>query len=263
MACAGTALPYVGFTWALLVPVIILGLFSVLFLGRKGKITDKQKALAEIPEPKDLTVWNVVLPFITLIVLMVAPRIWPFNFPVLGLPLTFAICSLVAWLSNMKRVKIIKVTKDTIDQLIPLVTTVIVVGMLIQIMSFNGTKGLLSLWIVTAPIFLLYFIFPIVIPLSEGLFAFGGAVVLGIPLVWMFNARGINPVIALSGLSLLWALGDAMPPTKLIARLTVSTIGYKGKYNAFLKSCMVPWVVITVVGVLMIAFSNQLDFLMG
>ncbi len=263
MACAGTALPYVGFTWALLAPVLILGLFTVLYLGRKGKITDKEKALSEIPEPKNLTVWNVILPFITLIVLLVAPRIWPFDFPVLGLPLTFAICSLVAWLSNYNRVKIIKVTKDTIDQLIPLITTVIVVGMLIQIMSFNGTKGLLSLWIVTAPILLLYFIFPIVIPLSEGLFAFGGAVVLGIPLVWMFNARGINPVIALAGLSLLWALGDAMPPTKLIARLTVSTIGYKGKYNAFLKSCMVPWIVITVVAVLMIVFSNQLDFLMG
>jgi len=263
MACAGTALPYVGFTWALLAPVLILGLFTVLYLGRKGKITDKEKALSEIPEPKNLTVWNVVLPFITLIVLLVAPRLWPFDFPVLGLPLTFAICSLVAWLSNYKRVKIIKVTRDTIDQLIPLITTVIVVGMLIQIMSFNGTKGLLSLWIVTAPILLLYFIFPIVIPLSEGLFAFGGAVVLGIPLVWMFNARGINPVIALSGLSLLWALGDAMPPTKLIARLTVSTIGYKGKYSAFLKSCMVPWIVITVVAVLMIVFSNQLDFLMG
>jgi len=110
---------------------------------------------------------------------------------------------------------------------------------------------------------LLYIILPVVIPLSEGLFAFGGAVVLGIPLVWMFNARGINPVIALSGLSLLWALGDAMPPTKLIARLTVTTIGYKGKYNAFLKSCLVPWIVITAAALLMIAFSNPLDFLMG
>jgi len=263
MACAGTAVPYVGFTWPLLAPVIILGLFSVLYLGRKGKITDKNKALAEIPEPKNLTVWNVLPPFLALIFLLAAPRIWPFSFPVLGLPLTFAICSLVAWLSNVKRVEIVKVTKDTIQQLIPLVTTVIVVGMLIQIMSFNGTKGLLSLAIVTAPMALLYIILPVVIPLSEGLFAFGGAVVLGIPLVWMFNARGINPVIALSGLSLLWALGDAMPPTKLIARLTVTTIGYKGKYNAFLKSCLVPWIVITAAALLMIAFSNPLDFLMG
>jgi len=139
----------------------------------------------------------------------------------------------------------------------------VVVGMLIQVMSFNRTKGLLSLGVVTAPMILLYFILPIVIPFSEGLFAFGGAVVLGIPLVWMFNARGINPVIALSGLSLLWALGDAVPPTKLIARLTVDTIGYKGKYNDFLKSCAVPWIIITVVGILMIAFSNELAFLMG
>jgi CitMHS family citrate-Mg2+:H+ or citrate-Ca2+:H+ symporter len=263
MACAGTALPYVGFTWPLLVPVLILGLFTVLFLGRKGKITDVNKALADIPEPKDFNVWGTVIPFALLIVLLAAPRIWPFGFPVLGLPLTFAICAFVAWVMNFKKIKIVKVTRDTVDQLIPLVATVVVIGMLIQIMSFNGTKGLLSLGVVTAPMILLYFILPIVIPLSEGLFAFGGAVVLGIPLVWMFNARGINPVIALSGLSLLWALGDAMPPTKLIARLTVDTIGYKGKYNDFLKSCAVPWIVITAVGILMIAFSNELAFLMG
>jgi CitMHS family citrate-Mg2+:H+ or citrate-Ca2+:H+ symporter len=40
-------------------------------------------------------------------------------------------------------------------------------------------------------------------------------------------------------------------------------MGYKGKYGAFLKACAVPWVVITVVGILMIAFSNELAFLMG
>lgn len=263
MACAGTALPYVGFTWPLLAPVLILGLFTVLFLGRKAKNIDKEKALAEIPEPKDYSPWSVIIPFVVLIVLLVAPRIWPYDFPVLGLPLTFAICTVVALIFNYKRVKFIKVAKDTTEQLMPLIATVVVVGMLIQVMSLNGTKGLLSLWIVTAPMMLLYFILPIIIPLSEGLFAFGGAVVIGIPLVWMFNARGINPVIALAGLSLLWALGDAMPPTKLIARLTTTTIGYKGKYSAFLKSCAVPWAVITVVAILMIAFSNELAFLMG
>ncbi len=263
MTCAGTALPYVGFDLPLLIPVLVLGLFTIFYFSRKGKIENVDMALAEIPETVGLNGWSVGIPFLMLIFLMAMPRILPFGFPALGLPLTFAICALTAWLINYKKVKIMKVARETITQLVPLLATTAVVGMLIQTMSFNGTKGLLSLWIVTAPMALLYVILPIVIPFSEGLLTYGGAVVLGIPLIWMFNARGINPVIALSGLSLLWPLGDALPPTKLIGRLTVDTVGYTGKYGKFLKTCLVPWILITVVGILMIAFSNQLSFLMG
>ncbi|HPX97017.1 MAG TPA: C4-dicarboxylate ABC transporter, partial [Thermotogota bacterium] len=67
MTCAGTAVPYVGFTWPLLVPVLILGLFTVLFLGWKGKIPNIQEALKAIPEPVGLSVWSVAIPFIALI----------------------------------------------------------------------------------------------------------------------------------------------------------------------------------------------------
>ncbi len=263
MTCAGTAVPYVGFTWPLLVPVLILGLFTVLFLGWKGKIPNIQEALKAIPEPVGLSVWSVAIPFIALIALLALPRIIPFDFPILGLPLSFAISALVAWLMNYKRIKIFRVFSDTVAQLTPLLATTVVVGMFVQVMSFNGTKGLFSLWIVTAPMALLYIILPFVIPISEGLLTYGGVAVLGIPLIWMFNARGINTVIALAGLTLLWPLGDGLPPTKLIGRLTVDTVGYKGSYGKFLKECIVPWIAITVVGILMVAFSNQLSFLMG
>jgi CitMHS family citrate-Mg2+:H+ or citrate-Ca2+:H+ symporter len=263
MTCAGTAVPYVGFTWPLLVPVLILGLFTVLFLGWKGKIPNIQEALKAIPEPVGLSVWSVAIPFIALIALLALPRIIPFDFPMLGLPLSFAISALVAWLMNYKRIKIFRVFSDTVAQLTPLLATTVVVGMFVQVMSFNGTKGLFSLWIVTAPMALLYIILPFVIPISEGLLTYGGVAVLGIPLIWMFNARGINTVIALAGLTLLWPLGDGLPPTKLIGRLTVDTVGYKGSYGKFLKECIVPWIAITVVGILMVAFSNQLSFLMG
>ena len=263
MTCAGTAVPYVGFTWPLLVPVLILGLFTVLFLGWKGKIPNIQEALKAIPEPVGLSVWSVAIPFIALIALLALPRIIPFDFPILGLPLSFAISALVAWLMNYKRIKIFRVFSDTVAQLTPLLATTVVVGMFVQVMSFNGTKGLFSLWIVTAPMALLYIILPFVIPISDGLLTYGGVAVLGIPLIWMFNARGINTVIALAGLTLLWPLGDGLPPTKLIGRLTVDTVGYKGSYGKFLKECIVPWIAITVVGILMVAFSNQLSFLMG
>jgi CitMHS family citrate-Mg2+:H+ or citrate-Ca2+:H+ symporter len=168
----------------------------------------------------------------------------------------------VAWIMNYKRVDILKVSKDTVSQLTPLLATTAVVGMLVQIMSFNGVKGLISMWIVTAPLIVVWIILPFIIPISEGLLTYGGAMVIGIPLIWMLNSNGINPVIVLAGLSLLWPLGDGLPPTALIGRLTVSTVGYKGSYGSFLKECIVPWIAITVVGMIMVIFANNLSFLM-
>jgi len=262
MTCAGTAIPYVGFTMPLLVPILILGIFSMIFLGRKAQRIDKEKAMKDIEEPKGLSPWSVWLPFVVLVFLLVAPRIWPFDFPVFGLPLTFALSSLVAWLFNYRRVNIIKVSKETVAQLTPLLATTAVVGMLIQIMSMNGVKGLVSMWVVTAPLTVVWILLPFIIPVSEGLLTYGAATVLGIPLIWMLNSRGINPVLVLSGLSLMWPLGDGLPPTALIGRLTVNTVGYKGSYGSFLKECIVPWIAITVVGMILVIFANSLDFLM-
>ncbi|RKX38809.1 MAG: C4-dicarboxylate ABC transporter, partial [Thermotogae bacterium] len=147
-------------------------------------------------------------------------------------------------------------------QLTPLLATTAVVGMLIQIMSMNGVKGLVSMWVVTAPLTVVWILLPFIIPVSEGLLTYGAATVLGIPLIWMLNSRGINPVLVLSGLSLMWPLGDGLPPTALIGRLTVNTVGYKGAYGSFLKECIVPWIAITVVGMILVIFANSLDFLM-
>jgi CitMHS family citrate-Mg2+:H+ or citrate-Ca2+:H+ symporter len=41
----------------------------------------------------------------------------------------------------------------------------------------------------------------------------GAAPVLGVPLVLLFNTVGFNPIIALAGMSIIWPLGDALPPT--------------------------------------------------
>ena len=262
MTCACTAIPYVGFTFPLLIPVIVLGLFSVLFLGRKAKNIDRDVALKNIPEPKGLSGWSVGIPFLVLIFLLTAPRIWPFDFPVMGLPLNFAISALVAFAMNFKRIKILKVIESTIDQVIPLLATTAIVGMLLQVISFNGVKGLISMTVVTMPVVLLFILLPAIIPVSEAILTYGSAALIGAPLVWMLNSRGYNAVLAIAGLSFMWALGDALPPTALIGRLSVSTAGYTGKYSSFLKKSLVPWIAITAVGLLMIIFSNQLSFLM-
>jgi CitMHS family citrate-Mg2+:H+ or citrate-Ca2+:H+ symporter len=100
-----------------------------------------------------------------------------------------------------------------------------------------------------------------VIPVSEGVLTYGAAAILGIPLIWFLDSIGLHATVALAGLSLLWPLGDGLPPTALIGRLSVMVSDYKGSYWSFLKSTWLPWIVITVVGILMVVFSTKLDFL--
>jgi CitMHS family citrate-Mg2+:H+ or citrate-Ca2+:H+ symporter len=262
MTTAGTAIPYVGFELPLGIPVLVLGLFVTFYYGLRGQAKELGVMMASIPEPPaKMKGWRVGLPFLFLLAFIAVPRIWPFALPTLGLPLGFALAGLLAWALSPRKIDIVKISRDTFDQLLPLVGTCIVVGILLQIMSVNGTRGLLSLSIISLPVVAVMLLLPLAMPLSEAVLTFGGAAVFGIPLIWTLNSMGYNPVVALSGLSLLWMLGDALPPTALIGRLTIQAIGYQGKYWSFMKRCALPWAVITIVGTLMVVFSKQLGFL--
>ena len=74
---------------------------------------------------------------------------------------------------------------------------------------------------------------------------------------------GLNPIVALAEISLSGPLGDALPPTAIIGRLTVNVVGYEGSDGAFLRACAVPAVVIAIVGTLMVIYSAKLAWLTG
>jgi len=84
-----------------------------------------------------------------------------------------------------------------------------------------------------------------------------------VPLVLLFNNIGLNPIVALAGMSVIWPLGDALPPTAIIGRLTVDVVGYRESYFKFLKACLVPGILIMVLGTLMVIYSARLSFLTG
>jgi CitMHS family citrate-Mg2+:H+ or citrate-Ca2+:H+ symporter len=111
-------------------------------------------------------------------------------------------------------------------------------------------------WLVFGTLFL-------VLPVSEAVLMWGAAPVLGVPLVLLFNTIGLDPIVALAGMSVIWPLGDALPPTAIIGRLTVDVVGYKESYMGFLKSCIVPAILIALVGTLMVVYSSHLSFLTG
>ena len=261
--CAGTAIPYVGFELPLGIPVLILGTFTVLFLGWKRREKQNLKVvLKEMPEiPSRMSWWRVLLPFLVFFGLVIAYRMCPFSTPILGLALEFVIAALVAWLVSTKKIKILALSRDTMKRLLPLLATMVVVGMLQQIMTVTGVRGMISFAVISTPFILLFISLALIIPVSEGVLTYGGAAIIGIPLVWFLDSIGLHATVAIAGLSLLWPLGDGLPPTALIGRLSVMVSEYKGPYWTFLRSTWVPWLVITVVGIMMIIFSAKLEFL--
>jgi CitMHS family citrate-Mg2+:H+ or citrate-Ca2+:H+ symporter len=260
---AGTAIPYVGFELPLGIPVVLLGTFTVLFLGwkreEKMNLEDVLKNMPEIPEK--MSWWRVLLPFLVFFGLVIAYRIWPFDVPILGLPLEFAIAAVAAFIVSPKKMNILVLSRDTVKRLLPLLATMAIVGALQQIMTATGVRGLLSYAVISIPLTVLFILLIFIIPISEGVLTYGGAAIIGIPLIWFLDSVGLHATVAIAGLSLLWPLGDGLPPTALIGRLSVMVTEYKGSYWSFLRTTWLPWIVITIVGILMVIYSAKLEFL--
>jgi len=259
--CAGTAIPYVGFEFTLGIPVLLLGTFTVLVLGWK-RDAGAAAAEADLPEAaRGMTWWRVLIPFAVFFGLVAAYRIWPFATPIFGLSLEFAAAAAAALLLSPKKIAFLRVARETATRLLPLLATMVVVGMLQQIMTATGVRGLLSFAVISTPLVLLFILLPVIIPFSEGILTYGGAAIIGIPLIWFLDSIGFHATVVIAGLSLLWPLGDGLPPTALIGRLSNMVSGYKGSYRDFLKATWLPWLVITAVAMAMIIFSSKLTFL--
>jgi len=260
---AGTAIPYVGFELPLGIPVLLLGTFTMLVLGwKQEKRLSLEQVISDMPEiPSNMSWWRVALPFGVFFGLIVISRILPFALPVMGLPLQFVISAIVALLVSPCKINIITLSRETVKKLTPLLATMAVVGAMQQIMTVTGVKGLISYAVISVPLVILYGLLIFIIPASEGILTYGGAAIIGIPLVWFLDSRGLHATVVIAGLSLLWPLGDGLPPTALIGRLTMMVTEYKESYWSFLRKTWIPWVAITAVGILMVIYSAKLSFL--
>ena len=264
MTAAGVNMPYIGFFWPLLVPCVLLAIATVFLLGWRGRAIDLERALEELPRPPDAMSWpRVALPFVVFMLLIWIGRQWPHDTPVIGLPLMFVVAAAASYALSPIKLDFLRISRETVQQLLPLVGTLTCVGVLVQIMTLTGVRGLLAVTAVTLPVAVVFATLFIVLPVSEAVLMWGAAPVLGVPLVLLFNTMGLNPIVALAGMSVIWPLGDALPPTAVIGRLTVDVVGYREAYASFLRACAVPAVIIMIVGTLMVVFSGRLSFLTG
>lgn len=265
MIASGCDIPYVGFDVPLLAPLAVCALFTIIFLGWGSKPKSKEEILAQLPEAPKMSAWRIVTPLVVLIALFLASNYLAHSIPVLGLPLMFIICAIVAALCNPKKMSFkdyLKIINDTFEQIFPLIATVLSVGMLQNAMSATGVKGLIGITFITMPVYLIYATVLFVAPILQGALNYGSAVVFGAPLIFMFNSMGYDPKIAAIALSLMFPIGDCLPPSRITGRLAIEATGYEGKYTSFLLTVLVPCLVLGLISLAMLIWPNSFTFLL-
>lgn len=266
MAAAGANMPYVGFTMPLLIITVIGALFATFFLAGKGETNQSvSEVLASLE--KAPAGWNMVkafVPFIVMIILIVGARIFPAVWPIIGLPMIFVICTGCVMLVSPVKTNIMQTAMDTVYNLKELVGIMTVVGVLNQIMTLTGARGLLSLAVVILPIWLLFAILWLILPVSEGVLQYAVAPLFGVPLIMLFNMLGYNPIIALSTWSVMWPLGDCLPPTAVVGRASVMQLEYKGDYyKGFVKKALIPMLFILAICTVVMIFNKPIGNILG
>lgn len=140
MAAAGANMPYVGFTWPLLILSGVGALFATFYLTRGVRNTRPvEEVLGTLPEAPGG--WNIIrafVPFVVMIVLIMGARIFPAWWPVFGLPMIFMLSGLAVLICSPKKVNIMETAMTTVKNLKELVGIMVVVGVLNQILTLTG-----------------------------------------------------------------------------------------------------------------------------
>lgn len=265
MIASGCDIPYVGFGKPLMLPLMVCALFTIVFLGWGSKPKSRDEILASLPEEADMSMWRILLPLVVIVAEFLASNYLAHVIPILGLPLMFVIAAIVAVLCNPKKMGVkdyLKIINDTFEQIFPLIATVLSVGMLQNAMSATGVKGLIGITFITLPVYLIYATVLLVAPFLQGTLNYGSAVVFGAPLIFMFNSMGYDPKIAAIALSLMFPIGDCLPPSRITGRLAIEATGYEGKYTSFLLAVLAPCLVLGLISLAMLIWPNSFTFLL-
>lgn len=258
-------MPYVGFTKLLLIPILIVSAFTIVYLGWGSKRESKEKILAELPEATENMGWfRILCPPVVLVGLILLSLYTPFSIPVFGLPLMFLISTFVAILCNPKKTSFKEyygVVTRTMEQVFPLIATVISVGALVNVMAATGVRGLMGITFVTLPTIFIYFTVLFFCPFAQGALSYGSAIIFGTPLIFMFNAAGMNTTVVCAALSLIFPIGDCLPPSRIVGRISIETVGYKGTYMSFLKQIFLPALLLGALALIMLIIPNRFSFL--
>lgn len=265
LMCAQANMPYVGFDVPLLAPIALITVFTVFYLLRGGKPQPKEEILASLPEsPKGMNAFRISAPLAVFVLLLILSKYAAFFMPILGIPLIFLVSTAVAMLLSPRRLGPsgwYRVLIETSEQVFPLLATVISVGVLVNVMTSTGVRGLIAITFVTLPVDWIYAFALIVLPLAQGSLSYSSAIILGTPLIFLFNSVGVNVTIVATALSLIYPLGDCLPPSRISGRVAIDVSGYAGSYLSFLRAILVPALFMGLVALGMLVYANHFRWL--
>ena len=253
----GVDMPYVGFTFPLLIIVIPLAIVIPLWLGyRDIKIIEYEKMKAALPPSFSKKYgFRLYIPLIAVLVLMLGESTLPRIMPDIGIPAIFLLGSLTGLFCG-RPFNFFKTTQKAIQESMPILCILAGVGMFIQIMTLTGARG----WIVTSflslPPLLLYLGIATSMPLFGAVSAFGSASILGVPFILALLDK--NAVLTTSALSAVAGLGDLMPPTALAGIFAAQVVG-EANYFKVLRYCLIPALFELAMGVAVLHFAPFLD----
>ncbi|ACZ18375.1 TRAP C4-dicarboxylate transport system permease DctM subunit [Thermanaerovibrio acidaminovorans DSM 6589] len=257
----GIDMPYVGFGLPLLLATVPLAILSSLWLllphlkrvTLGGQMEEELRRMEEVPLKGSL-----FLPFLVLLVLMGAERLFKSPLLSLGMPLQFLLAAASAFAVG-KPMRPLEVAREAIRDALPVLGILMGVGMFIQVMTLTGVRGFVVVSCLAVPAALLYPVMGISIPLFGAVSAFGAASVLGVPFV--LALLGKDQIVVAGALALLSGLGDLMPPTAL-AGIFAAQVTDEEDYFKVLRHCVVPGVVTALWGLGMIALANPIASLL-
>lgn len=265
LMCAQANMPYVGFDLPLLAPILLITIFTVFYLLRGGRPESRETVMASLPKaPEGMNWLRIAAPLLTFVVLLLLSKYAAFRAPILGIPLIFLISTIVAIFAAPQRKGLRRwydVLTNTSEQVFPLLATVISVGVLVNIMTATGVRGLIAITFVTLPVSLIYAFALVVLPLAQGSLSYSSGIILGTPLIFLFNSIGVNVTIVATALSLMFPLGDCLPPSRISGRVAIDVSGYEGTYMSFLKAIFVPALFMGLVALGMLMYANNFRWL--
>lgn len=241
LICEAVDMPYRGFMLPLLLLTIPLAIFAVLVLGRKHV---KAMSLEEVEELIDHSIlketkWYVTIPILLLLVIILLQSIFPKVFGIFGMPIGFIIAA-IPGLFLGRKIKILETLTTGIEKALPAMLLLVGVGVFVQTIALNGVRAYFVMNVLNLPSFLQYLGMAIFVPLLGGVSAFASASVFGAPFV--MASLDLNIVYVISGISMLAALGEFLPPTATAAAFTSEVIEEE-KYLRITKAAYVPMLV--------------------
>jgi len=226
----GVDMPYIGFDNPLLLLTFPLAIITALLIGFKDVKPIK------VQEKKSLNrgMGNIVLLYSPMIVLILLMGIENTTFSLsLGLPLIFMISALLSCFTG-KKPNFLKASFKALKESVNILSILIGVGMFIQIMTLNGTRGFIVDFLNSLPPSVLMVGIAIGVPLFGAVSSYGAASVLGVPFLLAF--LGNNDIVVCASLSLLAGLGDMVPPTALAGIFAAHVVGEKNYFTIWLRA---------------------------